>query len=309
MHVGKRSEVVDNRGQTTTSKILSQKCTGCRTSVRRTRKCGDCESAAYCSKECQKVHWNTHKQICCSIKELAKQQERTIATACEVGQRTGKQSKLIKLVGRRVEVSCQIQSRKLKALWDTGAQVSLVSQLWLKANLKPEEYEIQSVNELLEQKLEIEGVGNNKIPFVGYTVLSFQIGSSEEDESIQVPFLVCAERLHQPLIGSNVIEEVVSQLGELGQQRLNKLLMTGLQGCDVAAAKAISEQLLEDDNNSTTVKTLKQKKKTIVPAGACVILKCKIQDIELDQLLHNSSHGMTGTGNIQSFFYRRKSSD
>ena len=54
--------------------------------------------------------------------------ESSLKDAYEVEDKTINQQRRVKLIGNRIEVCCRIQGKDLKGLWDTGAQVSLVSQ-------------------------------------------------------------------------------------------------------------------------------------------------------------------------------------
>ena len=40
-----------------------------------------------------------------------------------------------KLAGKKCKMSCTLDGIQVKALWDTGAQVSMVSKTWLRENL------------------------------------------------------------------------------------------------------------------------------------------------------------------------------
>ena len=135
------------------------------------------------------------------------------------------------------------------------------------------------MSELLGKELEIEGVGNNKIPYLGYTVLSFNLGHVDKDGSIDVPFLVSEGKLRQPLIGSNVIQELA--IGASGAD-MQKLLQSGLQGYDVATVTAISKKLL-GHTSLATVKTLKKKVRLKVLAGATSVLRCKIDSVDVKE--------------------------
>ena len=44
-------------------------------------------------------------------------------------------SKVVGLVGKRCMVHCQLNGQKVHSLWDTGAQVSLISKKWLDEHL------------------------------------------------------------------------------------------------------------------------------------------------------------------------------
>ena len=127
-----------------------------------------------------------------------------------------------KLVGRRMEVSCLIQNAQFTALWDTGAQVSLISESWLRRNLLPEEYEIRPVSELIDKELRVEGVGST-IPYLGYALLPFQLGQVDRGKAVVVPFLVSEDDTTKiPIIGSNVMEEFI--MGTTIEEKLKKLI-------------------------------------------------------------------------------------
>lgn len=50
------------------NKIL-MKCTQCETEMEKPRKCSKCRSVLYCSPECQKKNWPTHKRICHEVED------------------------------------------------------------------------------------------------------------------------------------------------------------------------------------------------------------------------------------------------
>ena len=131
----------------------------------------------------------------------------------------------IRLIGRKMMVSCLIQRTQLNALWDTGAQVSLVSEGWLKENLLQEEYTIRPIHELVDKVLLVEGVGS-QIPYLGYAMLQLHLGRVDRGETITVPFLVVKEDIREPIIGTNVMEEFIT-----GQSIKEKL--QGLDNCSL----------------------------------------------------------------------------
>ncbi|RYE20601.1 MAG: zinc finger MYND domain-containing protein, partial [Sphingobacteriaceae bacterium] len=36
----------------------------CHDQLKKTQRCARCQTVAYCSKECQKTHWDTHRSFC-----------------------------------------------------------------------------------------------------------------------------------------------------------------------------------------------------------------------------------------------------
>ena len=115
--------------------------------------CASCNASCYCDAECQHRHWKAHKVICNTIKELSdREAEKCTFKNPDQGRRC------VELVGRKCTVECRIQDLKVKALWDTGAEVSLISEQWLNENCAG--VEIKSVASLLGVDLEVEGVGS-----------------------------------------------------------------------------------------------------------------------------------------------------
>ena len=74
-----------------------------------------------------------------------------------------------------------------KALGDTGAQVSLMDEDFLRNTLHSD-VEIRPVSELVDQHLVLEGVGNGKIKYKGYTLLPVKLESETKDVELIVSF-------------------------------------------------------------------------------------------------------------------------
>ena len=91
-----------------------------------------CKAVKYCNKRCQKQHWSEHKKLCCAIQDLSKAEENS--NSCHfMSHLTPKQhSKITNLVGNRCTVNYQLGGKTAQALWDTGAQVPLVSKQFLR---------------------------------------------------------------------------------------------------------------------------------------------------------------------------------
>ena len=114
-------------------------------------------------------------------------------------------SKITNLVGNRCTVNCLLEGKTAQALWDTGAQVSLVSKQFLREMFP--DTEIKDISELIEAELNITTVNGEAIPYVGWVQLNFQL--SQGQPLLQVPFLVTEKHLNLPLIGYNVIEHCI----------------------------------------------------------------------------------------------------
>ena len=107
-----------------------------------------------------------------------------------------------KLIGERMEVTCRIQDFEDKITWDTGAQVSLVSETWLTANLLPSQYVVRPLEEITHKHLILQGV-RSEIPYKGFTELSVQLGTNNKVQSVKVRFLVTITPYQLPILDSN----------------------------------------------------------------------------------------------------------
>ena len=97
-------------------------------------------------------------------------------------------------------------------LWDTGAQISLLSTTQLKKYF--EDMEIQNINLLLDDatNFDLTTANGTKLLYCGWMKVNFQLLHSPES-SIEVPMLLTNYPLDSPIIGYNVIEELVKLTG------------------------------------------------------------------------------------------------
>ena len=142
--------------------------------------------------------------------------------------------KLVKLVGQKCLVDCYLDGMKCKVLWDTGTEVALISQMWLNENFPGKE--IKNVSELLGQELFLKVANNSKLEYLGYTEIVLRI--SDHSELLMVPFLVTEEEVNMPVIGYNVIEEIVK--GEIQMNKPNIVNVIETLLCDVSNKKVES---------------------------------------------------------------------
>ena len=121
------------------------------------------------------------------------------------------------LAGKKCKVSCMLNGVTVEALWDTGAQVSIASKTWLGEylpSLKP-----RTIAELLgeEAGLNLIGANGGSIPFDGWVEIQFLLTSGTQSSTpLTVPRLV-VDDLEYPIIGYNVIEEVIKSPDQMGE--------------------------------------------------------------------------------------------
>jgi hypothetical protein len=110
--------------------------------------------------------------------------------------------KLVKLVGEQCCMTCMLDESDVEVLWDTGAQVSMVTAEWLKTHAFQKE--IRHVSELINSEPSVRSACGDEVPFEGWVDLSFSLKGGTE--SLSVSFLVSASSgLERPIAGYNVI--------------------------------------------------------------------------------------------------------
>ena len=99
-------------------------------------------------------------------------------------------SKLTKLEGRRYIVSCLLEGKKVDALWDTGAQVSIISKSWNDAYLP--DVLVRDISELLgERELDLQVANGTAFLYDSRIEVEFQLlGKYGQSEPITIPILV-----------------------------------------------------------------------------------------------------------------------
>ena len=94
--------------------------------------CGKCSAGCYCSESCRDSHVqnNDHRILCLSIQRLEEMQLNDRLSVLPLREKTqvSVKNKLVRLVGEKPLINCQLNKTCFEALWDTGAMVSMVSQ-------------------------------------------------------------------------------------------------------------------------------------------------------------------------------------
>ncbi len=127
---------------------------------------------------------------------------------------TPKQHKEVaRLVGSKCIVECYLQGVHTQALWDTGAQVSIVPLSWINRNLPG--IQLHAIEELMEvgEKFQLTAANGTTIPFEGWVELRFHLKATGAPQGMTVPLLVSSSDIAQPIIGYNVIELLVKDEG------------------------------------------------------------------------------------------------
>ena len=163
-------------------------------------------------------------------------------------------------------------------LLDTGAQVSLISDKYLRENFQHvDEY---PVNELLDERdsLRVQWGNQTDIPFSKYTVVNLCIGEGEDKCHLDVPSLITTDQLCNPMLGFNTIKHIPQTTDD---KILIKLFQTSFDQTDVNRIQEFVNLLQTPDSLEATVKV--KGMNTVVPAGCIVEVPCKANIGNLSQ--------------------------
>ena len=224
---------------------------------------------------CQKKHWKDHKVLCKAIQHLgANNKERKaedsghFVTHLNPKQRTT----LVRLVGRKCSVKCYLNDQPVEVLWDTGAQVSIVPENLLKRLLP--DVPIKDISELVDMELNLTAANGTTIPYKGWIDLTFRLSSPESE--LSVPFLVTEEILETPLVGYNVIEEILQEKnGNESLQRQVADVNSEFTDLNLQDSKVLVNFIQEiKEAELCTVKTTKGN--VTIPKGEAMKIPCRV---------------------------------
>ena len=166
--------------------------------------------------------------------------------------------------------------KEVEALWDTGSQVCVVSRKWQQTHLPLEV--LRNVDELLRvgEELNLEAMNGTDIPFDGWIEVGFNLaGDKTTADELTVPFLVGQQDHEYPIIGFNVMEEVLrTHSGNF--QVANTIIQQSFPSVHHTKVGALVNliQTRSQDTGTTAVKV--GKRDVMLPKGEATKVKCRI---------------------------------
>ena len=245
--------------------------------------CSSCQSVRYCSVRCQKTHWPKHKVLCKAIKELSDREsskEKGLGDAQDRGVYAShitprQQERIAKLVGRKCLVDCYLDDKPTEVLWDTGAQVSIVSVDFLESQSPT--VQRRDIKELLgadaDGSIRLQAANGTDIPYCGWVEIRVRL-TSENNTEVKVPFLLTKENIEQPIIGFNVIELMVRNTEGKEDNALLGRMSRSFRMSECGDVQALIS-LIRTTNSDELCQVKSSKKPHIVPAGETVRVPCR----------------------------------
>ena len=185
--------------------------------------------------------------------------------------------KVTNLVGPRCTVDCLLNDSPTTVLWDTGAQVSLISAEWLKDNLSSTS--VRPLSELFEHEsnLDLRAANGTPIPFEGWIEIELKMRFPQDSPPITFPALVTRNQLQQPILGYNVIEMVVQHSGN----DASRLLGGAMKNLQQRSADQLV-QLIQTNDPEEVCRVRSGRKDIVIPQQSSIGVRCRTRAGPLD---------------------------
>ncbi|KAK0141865.1 hypothetical protein N1851_020463 [Merluccius polli] len=181
------------------------------------------------------------------------------------------------LVGKRSQLKCSINGHPATVLFDTGSQVSIIDRAWASTHIPS--YPVRSLQELLETDLEVYAANGQPIPYDGWVELTVNLtGNDYPDLTVQTPFLVSQLSLSQPLLGANVLEQVIKRQESSGAAVATLLgLLRRAFGMEEEQVTAMVNYIQVPQKPFCDPATVRVgRDNTVIPAGKAVHVWCRV---------------------------------
>ena len=244
--------------------------------------CGACQTTSYCGKRCQASAWEHHKPICEAIQILSRdfgkstsesrltdaENENVFSTHITPKEKT----KVAKLIGKKCIVLCKLNGVETPVLLDTGAQVSIISLQELKHCFP--ETKLNKIEDLLSAgtKLELTTANGKVLPYLGWVDIECELkGDNKGSSTISLPMLVTDSILDHPIIGYNVLEQLISS----GTDEIVSALSSSLPNVKDENLNCLVESI-RSGNDSYLCPVKVGKRNVIIPAGQSKKIICRV---------------------------------
>ena len=188
---------------------------------------------------------NSHKCLCQATQQLEAEKTSQVVSGdgyvFTIHLTHTQQLTVARLVGKKCKVLRMLSGVTVEALWDSGAQVSLVSKSWFSEHLPS--LELRKIEELLGDGagLDLSAANGGIIPFIGWVEVEFHVTSDGESSvPLTVPILIARDELEYSIIGYNVIEEVIrNKRQEWGEAAITDMMSSALVNVNVEKVNAL----------------------------------------------------------------------
>ncbi len=166
---------------------------------------------------------------------------------------------------------CTFNGKGTIALWDSGAQVCVISKEWWRKNLPG--VKLRPLKDLLDDDIELKAANGTPIPYEGWIAIDLEISlDGKTAVHLLVPFLITVNSLAEPLIGYNVIEEVIKGAAQ-GKPSTLKCAFTDLPSSTIKTLI----NLIKANNPEDFCEVKLGKADIVIPRGQQVCVPCRVR--------------------------------
>ena len=181
------------------------------------------------------------------------------------------QNRLVKLIGNKPLFDCKLDGIDTRVLWDTGSMISLINLLWLRTMFPA--VKVRPISDFLEGGegvIKFTAANNTEVAMVGCVVLHFTMGG----KTFPVPFLVTEAELSQPIVGFNVIENLIRTEKP---EDVVKFLSNSIQDVDTGKLKVMVNLVSQNVEADDFLGDLRAVKPCVIPAKGSARVRCRVK--------------------------------
>ena len=164
-------------------------------------------------------------------------------------------------------------------LFDSGSQVSIIDRSWRETFIP--NHQARPLEELLDQaeSLNVYAANGQSIPYDGWVELKVNLtGNDNPNLAIQVPFLVSQLSLPQPLLGANVLQEIINgQESSTDAQATMIGLLRRALGVEEDQAEAMVNFIQAQKRPDHSLAKIRVGREDVtIPAGKTLRVRCRV---------------------------------
>ena len=176
-------------------------------------------------------------------------------------------------------VNIFLNKNNIKGLWDTGAMVSVINELFLAENFPG--VDIIPIEDFVgKQDFNVTVANQGALNIRGVAILQF--GVAEDEVLFEIPFLVTGDRLANTIIGYNTIEHLATNFRE--QLDMSKTLPQVIVPLSDENGESMVNLLQAGSEIKELSKEAKLAKPSVVYPGCVESLRCKIQGLDISSV-------------------------
>ena len=136
---------------------------------------------------------------------------------------------------------------------------------------------LKSISELIDGDLDLTAANGTKIAYTGWTEIEVRLNSLEKDEpAIVVPFLITNDNIEYPILGYNVIEELIKPMDKSGKQSVHLTAAAHASFQDFSEEVLLKlVELIQATNSDKLCVVKSTKRDMVIPANRTVQVNCR----------------------------------